>query len=604
VEARERVAVSVTGAPGGDRVIRRAARLAGRMGGELVGVHVRAPEAGDDPGVSARRTLLEDLGGRYVEVVSGDVADALVGVARSEAATQLVLGTTRRSWWTSLRSGSVINDVLRDAGPIDVHVTTGGAETSVGPLVAGVRSPNPSVLPRRRRTWGWIGALALPPLLAAALVPARDDLELSTVLLGFVAIAVACAATGGTMPGLLAAAAGFGLANWFFTPPYRTLTIAEPEHVLALVLSLVVAAAVGTFVSVAARRSADAAQARAEAVALARAAASTVAPDPLAALVDLVRLEIGAAAASVLARRGDGWSVEASAGVPAPVAPIGPGEPGVTIPVGDEAVLVVASADLTPTDVGLLTALGSQLTSALVARRLTREAAEAGALAAANDLRGAILNAASHDLRSPLAGIKAAVSSLLATDVTWDPASQREFLGTIDEETDRLTGVLTNLLDLSRLEAGAVRPMAVPVGADELVAAALASLGLHADGRVQVDVAETLPHLLVDPGLVERVLANLLQNAIRHAGAGPVRVQGSAVGDRLVLRVVDRGPGVDQGERDRVFRAFEQAGQEGGPGLGLGLAVSRGFVDAHGGRLSIEDTPGGGCTMVVELPLA
>jgi two-component system sensor histidine kinase KdpD len=317
-----------------------------------------------------------------------------------------------------------------------------------------------------------------------------------------------------------------------------------------------------------------------------------------------VRHEIGAPAASVLARDGDRWSVEASAGEPVPTAPVGAGEAGITVPVGEAAVLVVASADLTPSHVSLLTALASQLTTALVARRLTREAAGAGELAAASDLRGAILNAASHDLRSPLAGIKAAVSSLLATDVTWDAASQKEFLATIDEETDRLTGVLTNLLDLSRLEAGALRPMVVPVGADELVASALASLGLHADGRVQVDVDESLPHLLGDPGLLERLLANLIQNALRHAGAGPVRVQGSVVGDRIVIRVVDRGPGVQRAERDRVFRPFERAGQEGGPGLGLGLAVSRGLVDAHGGRLSIEDTPGGGCTMVAELPLA
>jgi two-component system sensor histidine kinase KdpD len=603
-ETRERVAVSVTGAPAGDRVIRRAARLAGRLGGDLVGIHVRPADGHDDPLVAARRSLLEDLGGRYIEVVSGDVAAALLGVARSEAATQLVVGATGRSWWSALRAGSVVNDVLRGAGDLDVHVT---ASAEAAPQLADAANPfHPSSLPRRRRVWGWASAIVLPPVLAAALEPARLDLELATVLLAFLATAVLSAAVGGTGPGLLAAAVGFGLANWFFTEPVGSWTIADPEHVIALSLSLLVAAAAGTFVSAAARRATEAAQARSEAVALARAAATTVAPDPLESLVELVRAEVRAVAVAVLTRSGPAWVLEAAAGSPVPEEPTGPEGRGVTLPVGDEAVLVVDAAHLTPTDVGLLTALASQLTSALSQRRLASEAAGASALAAANDLRGAILNAASHDLRSPLAGIKAAVSSLLAKDVTWDPASQADFLTTIDAETDRLTNVVTNLLDLSRLQAEAVRPELEPVGAGEIVASALASLGLHGDADVQVDVDEALPDVLGDPGLLERVVANLVQNAQRHAADShrPVRIQASVVGGRLLLRIVDRGPGVPRAERDRLFQPFEQAGEAGGPGLGLGLAVSRGFVAAHGGDLSMEDTPGGGCTMVVSLPLA
>lgn len=352
-----------------------------------------------------------------------------------------------------------------------------------------------SSLPRRRRRLGWCAAIVAPPLLAAALVPVRPDVDLSTVLLAFLAVGVMAAAIGGTGPGLVASATGAGLASWYFTQPYGTLTIAEPEHAVALVLSLIVTAATGTFVAEAAHRAAETAQARSE-------------------------------------------------------------------------------------------------------------AAGAAALAAANDLRGAILNAASHDLRSPLAGIKAAVSSLLATDVSWDHDTEQDFLTTIDEETDRLTGVLTNLLDLSRLQAGVVRPDAAAVTADELVAAALVSLGLHGDRRVVIEVPEALPDAFVDAGLIERVLANLIQNAMRHATDGPVRVQASVVGDRMLMRVVDRGPGVPRHDRDRVFLAFEQAGDSGDTGVGLGLAVSRGLVHAHQGALTIEDTPGGGCTMVVELPLA
>jgi two-component system sensor histidine kinase KdpD len=273
------------------------------------------------------------------------------------------------------------------------------------------------------------------------------------------------------------------------------------------------------------------------------------------------------------------------------------------VPIGDAAELVVWGRRLGPQELALLAALAAQVAAALARRQLAQEAAGASDLAAANDLRGAILSAASHDLRSPLASIKAAVSSLLAEDVEWDEATHDEFLVTIDVETDRLTDLVTNLLDLSRLQAGAVRPATRSVGLDEVVASALASIGPSAAG-VAVAVDESLPRVVVDPGLLERAIANLVQNGLRHAAGAPVRVEASTVGSDLVLRVVDQGPGVARRDRERVFRPFEQAGEAGGPGVGLGLAVSRGFIEAGGGDLTIEDTPGGGCTMVVTLPLA
>jgi two-component system sensor histidine kinase KdpD len=588
VDTRERVAVAITGAPSSDRVVRRAARLAGRAGGDLVGIHVQRPgDLTDRP--EAVRSLLEDLGGRWVEVEAEDVATALVNVARSEGATQLVLGAgVTRHWPWSRRS--VVTEVLHLAGAIDVHVMSAPVGTAAPP-----RRPKAggAALPARRRLLGWVLAVTLPPLLAVALVPHRRDLDLATVLLAFLLVAILPAAVGGTGPALLAGAFGFGLANWYFTEPVGSWTIAESEHVLALALTLPVAGAVGVFVARAARQANAATRARADAAALARAAVTTTgSPDPLQALLELVLGEVGAERVAVVA----GPQVVASAGRPED-----DDESVARLPVGEGAQLVVWGPRLDPPELALLAALAAQVAAALARRRLAEEAASASDLAAANDLRGAILSAASHDLRSPLASIKAAVSSLLADDVEWDQATHDEFLATIDQETDRLTELVTNLLDLSRLQAGAVTPATRPVGLDEVVGNALSSLG-HGASDVTVVVDETLPRVIVDPGLLERAVANLVQNALRHGGGAPVRVEASTTAGELVLRVVDRGPGVARRDRERLFRPFEQAGEAGGPGVGLGLAVSRGFIEASGGRLAIEDTPGGGCTMVATLP--
>ncbi len=226
-------------------------------------------------------------------------------------------------------------------------------------------------------------------------------------------------------------------------------------------------------------------------------------------------------------------------------------------------------------------------------------------LAAANDLRTAILSAVSHDLRTPLSGIKASVTSLLQDDVHWRPEETRDFLITIDEESDRLDALVGNLLDMSRLQTGALDVSLTAIGVDEVIPAVLASIGPRAAG-VEIDLDEAQPRVLADPGLLERALANVIVNALNHSpdGAG-VRVVAGAAGDAVDVRVVDRGPGLPVEERERVFLPFQRLGDAGrGEGVGLGLAVAKGFVEAMGGEVEIEDTPGGGLTMVFRLKAA
>jgi two-component system sensor histidine kinase KdpD len=253
----------------------------------------------------------------------------------------------------------------------------------------------------------------------------------------------------------------------------------------------------------------------------------------------------------------------------------------------------------------VLAGFASQLALARQGRRLAVEAAGASALAKANELRTALLAAVSHDLRTPLASIRAAATALLSSDVHYEPDAAKELLQTIDQEAERLNKLVGNLLDMSRLHTGALSLDLQPVGVEELVAAAAVGLP-YAGTRLEIDVPETLPRVLVDPALTERAFANLIANALAFSPPeSVVRVEGGAVGDRVDLRVVDNGPGIAAHDRARVFQPFQRLGdQPNGTGVGLGMAVAKGFIEAVGGELTIDDTPGGGTTMVVSLPVS
>jgi two-component system sensor histidine kinase KdpD len=367
---------------------------------------------------------------------------------------------------------------------------------------------------------------------------------------------------------------------------------------------LVVGVAVSRFVATAARRSAEAAQATAEAQTLAHLAGALAEADPLPVLVEGLRTAFDLDATALLRADGDDWLVEAAAG---PDAPRRPGEASLVHPVGDNLVLALRGHPLAAQDRRVLNAFTAQLGAAVERRRLAGQAARAEALSRADELRSALLQAVSHDLRTPLAGIKASASTLRQRDIEWTPAEADEFLETIENETDRLTGLVANLLDMSRIQAGAVPVSMTAVGLEEIVPAAVAPLGPRS-GRVEVDLPESLPEVAADPVLLERVVANLVDNALAHTpDAVPVRVEAGAADGHVVLRVIDHGAGIDPAQRETVFQPFQRLGdgrRAAGAGVGLGLAVARGFTRAIGGELTIEDTPGGGATMIVELRAA
>ncbi|MFC5137921.1 ATP-binding protein [Actinomycetospora rhizophila] len=598
-EARERVVVAVTGGPESATVLRRAARIARRAGSaDLLCVHVLRGDGlvTGGSGVGLRR-LAEDVGASFHTVVGDDVPAALLAFARAANATQLVLGTSRRSRWARAFDPGIAARTIAASGSIDVHLVT-HAEAGLAPR-------RRLSLPARRHAFGWPAAVLLPVLATVIGVVLRASVDLSTDVVLFFLATVVTAMIGGLAPALVAALGGGVLLNVFLTPPLYTLSIGQPENAFAIVAMVVVAILVAAVVDRADRRAGQAATARTEATLLTSFARVVLSrSDPLPKLLERVREAFGLSTVAMLERAGTGWEVTACTGdVPCRR----PSEADVDVEIDEGVHLVGTGRTLTAPESALFATVSGQALLALRNRRMAAEATDAQRRADAAGLRTALLSAVGHDLRTPLTAIKAAAGSLRDPGLPMSDADRAELLATVEESADRLTGLVDNLLDSSRLAAGGVTPVRAPVGLDEVVAAALA--GGHVDaGRVAVAVAEDLPDVLADAGLAERVVANLVDNALRHGDPdqhGTVAVRASAYADRVELRVVDAGPGVPRKQRDRLFAPFQQLGdRRAATGVGLGLHVARGFTEAMGGTLDAEDTPGGGLTMVLSLPAA
>jgi two-component system sensor histidine kinase KdpD len=606
--ARERVVVGLTGGPGDEILLRRAARIARRAaGGELLAVHVSRPDAlsGTWPAaLAADRELVAGLGGSFHNVVGADPARALLEFARGANASQIVVGAGRRRPLRRFRE-TVGEVVSRQSGPIDVHLVTldatGRPAGAGGPGAAGPGAVRPVSLGRRRSAAGWALAVAGPPLLVLAMSTARDRLSLSTHAMVFLLLTVAVALLGGLWPALVAAVAGGLLLNWFFTPPYSTFTIADPQNAFTLVVFVLVAAAVSSVVDLAARRSVQANRSAREAETLGLLARSTLQGDDNADAV-LLRLGHTLQMTSVcLLERSDerqDWRTVAVWGDPPSTSPEAADE-SVTLTPG--LVLALHGRRLPADDRRMLEAFAAQAAVLLERQRLRLRAREAADLAHGNAVRTALLAAVSHDLRTPLASVKAAISSLRQPDVHFAPEDEAALLETVEDGADKLEALIENLLDVTRLQTGAVRPLIQRIALDEVVPRALVGLP---DDLVRLEIDEALPMISTDAGLLERILANVVQNAVIHAAsAQPVVVAACLHEETVEIRVVDRGRGVPDEQKGRIFSPFQRVGNaSSGSGVGLGLAVARGFAHALGGTLDAEDTPGGGLTMVLTLP--
>ncbi len=613
-EARERVVVALTGGPEGDTLIRRAARIAARAsGGDLLAVHVTKSDGltGANPANLARqRQLVESLGGSYHQVVGENISEALLTFAKAENATQLVLGASRRSWLLALLTGPGIGArTIRGSGAIDVHIVTHSQVGSRWRLLPRYRGG----ITTRRQIAGYVLAVALAPLGTLVLASDRTGINLTSDTLAFLVAVIVVALTGGFLPAVIAAIIASLLLNYYFTPPIHSWTISQANNALALGVFVAVGLVTSWIVDTTARKSNQAARANAESELLRTTAGSILqGQGTLDALLERTREAFGMRSASLLERldpaggagRGPAgeWAVVACSG-DAPVTR--PDDADVDVPVTDTLSLALAGRPLPADDRRVLGAFAAYAAVALEQQRLTAEAEAAKPIAAADRMRTALLAAVSHDLRSPIASAKAAVTSLRSEDIDWDDADTAELLATADESLDRLTHLVGNLLDMSRLQAGALSLFPRPSGLDEIVARSLDDLG-PAGREITVDIPDTLPAVSADPAILERIVVNLTENALRYSPAGkPPLLAASALGDRVELRVVDRGPGIPEGDRDRMFVPFQRLGDtDNTTGVGLGLALARGLTEAMDGTLTAEDTPGGGLTMTISLPAA
>ncbi|CAL9639510.1 ATP-binding protein [Streptomyces sp. enrichment culture] len=602
--SRERIVVGLTGGPEGRTLVRRAARLAEKgAGGQVLAVYVSRSDgltAASPKELAEQRTLVEALGGTFHHVIGDDVPAALLDFARGANATQIVLGVSRRRNWQYVLGPGVGATVARACGPdLDVHLVTHD-EAGRGrglPVARGAR------LGRCRVVWGWFVGVLGPALLTWILKGAAPDPGLANSMLLFLSLTVAAALLGGLLPALASAVAGSALLNWFFSPPFHTLTIADGRNIVAIAVFVGVAVSVASVVGLAARRTDQAARLRAESEILSFLAGHVLRGETsLEALLERVRETFGMESVALLERTGETapWTCAGSVG-PRPAETPESGD--VEVPIGDHMALSLRGRVLPAADRRVLAAFAAQAAVVLDRQRLRREADRAAELAEGNRIRTALLAAVSHDLRTPLAGIKAAVSSLRSDDVDWSQEDRAELLEAVEDGADRLDQLVGNLLDMSRLQTGTVAPVVRETDLDEVVPMAL--VGVPEDS-VDLDIPETLPMVEVDRGLLERAVANVVENAVKYSPPRQkVLVSASALGDRVELRVVDRGPGVPDEAKDRIFEPFQRYGDAPrGVGVGLGLAVARGFTEALGGTLHAEDTPGGGLTMVLAVRTA
>ncbi len=618
-ETKERILVGLTGSAESEHLIRRAARMARRTKGDLLGVHIIL-EDDQNPQyqnsiLDKTRSLLEHLGGVYKEVIGTEIADTLIEVAKIENVTQIVIGSSHRNKWRRLLNGSVVNDIIDKSGDmIDVHVISHsnvrkntperrgqGTDKKRAKLINGFVD-NKTVSIRRKLMGLGFAAVALP-ILTAVLVSIRQQLTVGNVSLIFIIPIVITTAIGGAMPGLLSGFIAFFVVNWYFTPPIGTFSIASGRDITALSIFIIVTVIINILVDRAARKSNEAIRMRSHAMALSRTTTAILQEnDPLDVIIKEIERNFLVNGLSLVENSTDGgaYKILMSSGVNPPTTAE---EATFTLPLSDKQTLLLAGPELSVQDQEMLKTFTNQIKVTVINKELSDRAQESATLSKANEIRTALLAAVSHDLRTPLASIKASSSTYLSNKSLLGEEEKEILIHTIDEETNRLNTLVDNLLDMSRIYTNSIELHLTPVSIYEVVSAAIISLGIKND-KIDVYISESLPQVNTDPVLLERALANIMSNAIKASDNGQtIKIIAEVISKELIeVRIVDQGRGIPAQHRDRVFLPFQRLGDNRSTkGVGLGLAVAKGFLDALSSTIDIEDTPGGGTTMVIKL---
>lgn len=633
----ERILVCVGPAPASARLVRAGARMAAGLRAEWVAAYVELTAAAplapaDRERLDEHLHLAESLGGEVVRLSGVRVSEALLEYARAHHVTRIILGKPTHPRIRDLVRGSLLDEVVRGSGDIDVHVISGDAREA-GPSAP---RPQPDV---ERDPAGYFWASALVIGTTAVSFAGRELLDLPDLVTLYLLTIMLVAARFGRGPSLLAAALSVAAYDFFFVPPRFTFAVSDARHTLTFAMMFGVGALISGL-TLRIRRQEQSARAReartASLYALSRELGGAQSEAQAAAVLARHAAEaLDGAAAVVLAPHESGAGrMELSARVGE--IPFGAAEEGVarwvvehgrpaglgtdTLPGARIACIPIAAGPrvagalaLRPGGAhrldrearDLLDAYVRQAALAMERARLAEDAKAAALRARAEELRSSLLSAVSHDLRTPLATITGSATALRDDSAAIAPEQRAELLDAICEEAVRLSRLVGNLLDMTRIDSGGLHVKREWVPLVELVGSALNRLDAALVGRpIRVDLPADLPLLPVDPVLFEQVLVNLLENASRYTPAGsPIDISAAARDDAVVLEVADRGPGVPRGEEERVFEKFHRGRGVAGGGVGLGLAIVRGIVEAHGGTARLEHREGGGALFRVEIPL-
>ncbi|HEX7396975.1 MAG TPA: ATP-binding protein [Propionibacteriaceae bacterium] len=456
---------------------------------------------------------------------------------------------------------------------------------------AGPRSGLATTLPRRRQLYGIVVAAVAPPLLTALLLLGQPRPGFDTVLLLLVLVSVVASAIGGILPAVLATLVSGGLSNFFFALPYGTFTIASGAEAADLVIFLAGSLLVGFITEGTARRRAQAERHRLEATWIAEFGSRAPDRDSVERVLTEA-LEVYEMHVAALRRDGQ------------PLVSIGTSLEGDTtfeVPAGEGLSLQLVGPEHLGDDRRMLGSWALAVGQLWRTRALAEQARRAEELARIDELRASLLAAVGHDLRNPLAAVTVAASTLRQTDIELTAEERDELLETIVEHAARLNDLIANLLDMSRIQAGALSVHPEPIVLLEVLRVVVR----RGAGRLELDIPDTLPLVVADAGLLERVIANLVDNAERHVGTGEqVLIKGYATETHVVVEVIDHGPGVAPDRLEEIFAPFQHFGDRTTTGVGLGLAIARGFTEAMSGTLAASPTPGGGLTMTITLEVA
>ena len=633
--AGERLLVCLGPSPASARLVRAAKRMADRLGAPWIAAYVetpqqtRLPQAARD-GVIQTMRLAEQLGAQTMTLSGQRMSEEILAYAHTHNVTKLIVGKPTRGLWKRIFIGSIVDALVQGSGDIDVYV------------ISGEREPAPAVTPVRQRAipTDWIAyaravvAVALATGVAWLMSPFSELSNLVMVyLLGIVLVAM----RQGRGPSLAASVLSVAAFDFFFVPPYYTFAVSDVRYLFTFTVMLLVGLVISGL-TVRVRTQAVAAREReqrtAALYAMSRELASTRGVDALLTVVVRHISEVFHGGVALLLPEGDDRLVAWPGGQyevdgnelgvgrwvyeHRQLAGLGtstlPGASALYLPLaasrGPVGVLGVRPANPhaldAPEQLHQLETFANQIALAIERANLANEAQDAQVRIETERLRNSLLSSVSHDLRTPLATITGAISTILDGGTRLDSQTRHELLESVREEAERLNRLVQNLLEMTRLESGPLQLRKEWHPLEEVIGAALTRLGKRlADRRVTTSIPPDLPLVPIDDVLVEQVLVNLLDNALKYTPPGsPIRIIATATDQAITVEVADRGPGLPAGEEEKVFEKFYQGDAAGGRGAGLGLAICRGVVKAHGGRIWAQNLPEGGVAFLFTLPLS